>query len=142
MAFYVYIFGAKYFNSKNQLPNNLHLKYVSLKYQFSKQIKKETKKFIHNTSKIMANFFPYIFLMCNVLSLSTIASLGLGITNTLEKFVINYYPQKLHLWFFLTKIVSCNNSTNVYQLHILCIKLRVKKKPCVSLTFNTFAQPR
>jgi hypothetical protein len=97
MAFYAYISGAKYFNSKNQLPNNLHLKYVSLKYQFYKQIKKETKKFIHNTSKIMANFFPYIFLMWNVLSLSTIASLGMGITNTLEKFVINYCPQKLHL---------------------------------------------
>lgn len=97
MTFYAYIFGAKYFNSKNQLPNNLHLKYVSLKYQFYKQIKKETKKFIQNTSKIMANFFPYIFFMCFVLSLSTIASLGMGIINTLEKFVISYCPKKLHL---------------------------------------------
>jgi hypothetical protein len=130
MAFFAYSFGAKYFNNNHQLPNNLHLKYVSLKYQFYKQFKKETKKFIHNTSKIMEKFFPSIFLMCTLLSLSTIASLGIGITNTLEKFIISYCSPKIAFLIFLTKIINCNNSANVihvYQLHILCIELRVKK---------------
>jgi hypothetical protein len=77
--------------------------------------------------------------MCTLLSLSTIASLGVGITNTLEKIIISYCSPKIAFLIFLTKIINCNNSANVihvYQLHILCIKLRVKKKTCVSSTFN------
>ncbi len=47
VTFCAYIFETKHSNNNHQLPNNLHLKNVSLKYKFYEQIKKETIKYTH-----------------------------------------------------------------------------------------------
>jgi hypothetical protein len=120
VTFCAYIFEAKHSNSNHQLPNNLHLKNVSLKYKFY-------KIHTHNTSKFMVKSCPSVFVLCILLELVNSCLINSRNYKHIWKIHHTLFPKNCS-YDILTQ--NCNRFTNVicvYQLQILCVKLKVRK---------------